>query len=85
MSDEETGTITSREYKEWLRSKVTKFIVDNLNERRQVHIDALLSGASIHKDAQMSTDFYIGYIAGIGEMLNIQFDDNSKKVVEYGH
>ena len=86
MSDKETGTeITSTEYKEWLRAKVTAFIVNGLKERRQQHVDALLGGATIQKDSQVTSEFTIGYIAGISELLNIQFDDKGKKVSEYGH
>lgn len=86
MSEEDTGTeITSLEYKEWLRAKVTQFVVNGLKERRQQHVDGLLSGATIQKDAQISTDFTVGYIAGISELLNIQFDDKSKKVSDYGY
>ena len=85
MSEEKETGITSQEFKEWTRSKITQFVINGLKERRQAHVDALLAGATINKDANVSTDFTIGYVAGISELLNIQFDDKSRKVSEYGH
>ena len=86
MSDTETGTeITTLEYKEWLRAKVTQFVVTELKKRRDDHVQAILTGHTIQKDAVLSTDFEVGYIAGISELLSLQFDDKGKKVSDYGY
>lgn len=84
MSDTETG-ITRQEYKEWLRGKVTKFVVENLTDIRKARINELLSGSVLDPANPVTAEYAIGYIAGQGLFLDMKFDDDSKKVSDYGH
>jgi hypothetical protein len=85
MSDKETG-ITRTEFNEWLRSKVSKYVVENLTALREARTAELLSGATLNPENPLTSDYAIGYIAGQGIFLDMKFEDEDEKTVSsYGH
>jgi len=85
MSDDKETGITHLEYKEWLRSKVSKFFIENLTARRDARVAELLSGALLDPANPVTVEYALGYIAGQNVFLDTKFDDNAKSVSSYGH
>jgi hypothetical protein len=84
-SEEETG-ITRTEYNEWLRSKVSKYVVENLTAMREARIAELLSGATLDPANIVTPEYAIGFIAGQSIFLDMKFlDEDEKTVSSYGH
>ena len=85
MSDVETG-ITATEFKEWHRSKVTKYVVGQLEAIRANKTAMVMSGATLAPDAgDNATQYNIGYVAGMAAFLDMQYDDDSTPVSSYEH
>lgn len=87
MSDEETGTdITSEQFRDWSRSKVTAYVLKELGAIREARKDELVQGATMGPNPRVTTDFAVGYIQGLSLFLDMKFSEDDKKTVsEYGH
>jgi len=73
--------ITKESYNSWKENEVTEFVVNQLKELKENRTEFLARGGTLSSDAQVSTDFIVGYIQGLNEFLNIEYEEPA----EYGH
>lgn len=72
--------ISAEQFQEWKNHPVTKEIFAELIRVRQSIIDQLANGNTIDIDAQATHGFTsraVGQIAGLNQLLNISFEDDS--------
>ena len=74
--------ITKEEFQAWKENKVTMTITQGLVDIQNDLKDFLGNGGTIAKDSTISTDFIVGRIQGLNEVLNIEYEEPVK---DYGH
>jgi len=72
--------ISKESYNSWKENEVTEFVVKQLEELKANRTEFLAQGGTL-SDAPPSTDFIVGYIQGLNEFLNIEYEEP----LDYGH
>jgi hypothetical protein len=72
--------ISKEEYIDWRDSRVTKFVRGKLEEIKSANKDFVANGGTLKGDGP-STDFIVGYIQGLNEFLNTEYEEKP----DYGH
>jgi len=72
-----TEAITKEEFNNWKDNIVTQTVFNELIQIREGLKEALGNGASLAKDAP-STEYFVGRIQGINEILNIEYEEPSQ-------
>jgi hypothetical protein len=76
--------ITKEEFKDWYTSKVTKLVLDQLRTLREELKEYIGNGGTLRKDSVISTEYAVGRIQGLNDVLGIQFEE-PKEGTKYGH
>lgn len=78
--------ITKEQFAEWRNSAVTKEVMKLIEEQRDDIVAFLANGGTLNKSATISTDFVVGRIQGLNELLNIEYEESTEEKREaYGH
>ena len=87
MTEQEQVEISGEEFNEWANSKITKLVVNEIMAIRDNLSGYLISGATLSKDADISTDRAVGRIEGITHLFNIftETKEELKEKPQYGH
>jgi hypothetical protein len=70
--------ISKEEFINWKDSKVTKFFQDRLSELREDRKEFMAAGGTLSKDSPVTTDFLVGYIQGLNEFLNSEYEERDQ-------
>ena len=76
---EEAG-ISKEEYKQWRKSKVTEYVMQQMEIERERWMYFLANGRTIATDAEITTEFVVGRIQGINDFALIEYEDSPEKV-----
>jgi len=79
--------ISGEEFNEWVNNKITKAVVNEIMAIRDNLSQYLISGGSLAKDSDITTDRAVGRIEGITHLFNI-FTETKEELREkpsYGH
>ena len=78
--------VTGEEFHEWTSDKVTKLVLQEIEEYRGYLTQLLVSGGTLGANPDKSTERAVGELAGLTQ-LYLFFSDASatKKVSNYGH
>ena len=74
--------ISKEEYTAWKEHKVTQTILEQISTLKEDRSQYLAMGGTLAKDTDVSTDFVVGYIRGLSEILNITYEESRE---QYGH
>ena len=78
--------ITKEQFAEWRNSAVTVEVMKLIEEQRDTIVEFLANGGTLNKSSAVSTDFVVGRIQGLNELLNIEYEESSEERREqYGH
>ena len=72
--------ITKEQYSNWKDNNVTQFVDKLLRDLAEDRKNYLASGGTLKEDS-VSTDFIVGYLQGLNEFLNMEYEDSE----EYNH
>lgn len=73
--------ITKEEFLNWKENKVTQMVMQELQQVKEDLKEILGNGGSLGKDSP-ATEYFVGRIQGINEVLNIDYEEPVKS---YGH
>jgi len=68
--------IEKAEFQEWLDSKVTQFVMDELKGRKESCQESLSNGATLDMAGISSTESVVGRIQGLNDFLLIEYEGN---------
>jgi hypothetical protein len=74
--------ISKEEYTAWKENKVTQTILEQIATLKEDRSQYLAMGGTLAKDTDVSTDFVVGYIRGLSEILNITYEESRE---QYDH
>lgn len=78
--------ITKEQFAEWRNSAVTVEVMKLIEEQRDTIVEFLANGGTLNKSSAVSTDFVVGRIQGLNELLNIEYEESPEEKRElYGH
>lgn len=78
--------VTRTEFKEWRESKVGEAFFNNLKRIRQDLLEGIAQGKTIAKDKEWSTDYVVGWVRGITEVILTDVEETiEEKREKYGH
>ena len=78
--------ITKEQFAEWRNSAVTVEVMKLIEQQRDDIVEFLANGGTLNKSSAVSTDFVVGRIQGLNELLNIEYEESSEERREqYGH
>ena len=86
MATQTPVEITGEDFQKWTEDKVTKLVLQEIEEYRGYLTNLLVTGGTIKPTAEKSTEQAVGELAGLTQ-LYLFFSDASatNKVSEYGH
>jgi hypothetical protein len=87
QDQQEQVEISKEEFQAWIGDKITKLVVQQLVGIREQAKDYIASGATVAKDADVSTDRMVGRLEGLTELFNLfsETKEATEEAPEYGH
>lgn len=73
MSQEQIPEITAEDFKEWSNNPVTKTIINDLTDRKEMYVK--YSRTHIREGQYHQATYYEGMIAGLDTILLISYED----------
>ena len=68
-------SISKEEFVAWKENKVTQAVMLHVDAMQKDRMVYLANGSTIVKDADRTTDFIVGYIQGLNELLRVEFQE----------
>lgn len=78
--------MTKTEYLEWKNHPTTVEVFKALTQARDDLKEYLANGGTLNKQSPVSTEFVVGRIQGLNEILLIEYEESiGEKQAAYGH
>mgnify|MGYP001552223886 CR=1 FL=1 len=79
-------SVSKEEFVAWKENKVTQAVLQYVEALQKDRMVYLANGSTIVKDADRTTDFIVGYIQGLNEILRVDHEETAKEETpEYDH
>lgn len=82
ITKEEAPEITREEFNEWYGNKVTQYVIQKAAADRDQLVAYMVGGGTLAVDAVPDSNFCIGKIQGLTDLIQIQYEDKEAEKAE---